>query len=111
MQEKTVSPNQRIKELRSRLGISMEELSRRSGIALSSISRWESGVTPTIKISSISKMADSCGVNPLWLLGYDVPFEARTEQEAELERKLCDYATQLNEKQLEKVILFIEQFL
>ena len=56
-------------------------------------------------------MADSCGVNPLWLLGYDVPFEARTEQEAELERKLCDYATQLNEKQLEKVILFIEQFL
>lgn len=111
MKGKLAEPNQRIKELRTRLNISMEELAKRSGIALSSISRWESGVTPTIKISSLTRIADSCSVNPLWLLGYDVPFEARTEKEQELEAKISERASKLNEKQLEKLLKFMDEFL
>lgn len=109
--EETISTKDRLKELRQRLKLSQEQLSKRCGIAFSSISRWESGVTPTIKLSSIKKIADACNVNPLWLLGYDVPFEKRTPREEELEREISDLLMNLNEEQLLKLRKFIEEFL
>lgn len=105
------STQERIKELRSRMDISMEELAKRCGFTLSTISRWENGVTPTIKISSIQKMADACNVNPLWLLGYDVPFKKRTESETKLENEISDKLMTLSEEQLKKLLHFIEDYI
>ena len=109
--EKVVESKERIKELRTRLGLSQEQLSKKCKIAFSSISRWESGVTPTIKISSLMKIADACDVNPLWLFGYDVPFERRTEIEEELEKEISEKLSKMDEATLMKVKRFIEEFL
>lgn len=89
----------------------MEDLSKKTGIARSTISRWESGLTPTIKIEMLGHVADVCDVNLLWLLGYDVPFEKRTKKEEELEKLIGDHICNLNEDQLAKVLKFIEEFL
>ena len=109
--ESVIEPKERIKELRAKLNLSQEQLSKKCGIAFSSISRWESGVTPTIKISSIMRISDACDVNPLWLLGYDVPFEKRTIKEEELEREISDKLSKMDEEKLLKVLKFIKEFL
>jgi len=104
------STHERIKELRARLDLSMEQLAKRSGISLSSISRWENGTTPTIKLSSIDAIAHAVGVNPFWLMGFDVPFEQATEAQGALCFKISEELLWLDEADLRIVLKIVEEF-
>lgn len=50
------------------------ELSEKTGINKSSVSRYLSGESIPRSLA-IGKMADALHVNPAWILGYDVPME------------------------------------
>lgn len=52
--------------------ISAQELANRSGVAKASISQYVNGSHKPSNISS-GKLAPILGVNPLWLMGFDVP--------------------------------------
>lgn len=63
---------QRLKEALNDNKMIPQELSERTGINKSSISQYVNGSHAPSNISS-GKMANVLGVNPLWLMGYDVP--------------------------------------
>lgn len=70
--------------------ISAQELSNRCGVAKASISQYVNGSHKPSNISS-GKMAPILDVNPLWLMGFDVPMKRMDEdpnismRDAELE--------------------------
>lgn len=101
--EKVAEPADRIHQMRDLLDMSMKDLSKKTGIAESTICRLETGFTTSIKMETLRKFSDGCGVNLMWLLGYDVPFEKRTREQEDLENEISDIAGKLSVEQLRKL--------
>jgi transcriptional regulator with XRE-family HTH domain len=51
---------------------SVSEFARKTNIAKSTVSRWQRGLS-TPDADNIRTIADTFGVNPAWVLGYDAP--------------------------------------
>lgn len=71
MREKKYISQNRLSDLLAQYNMTARELSERSGVGESSISQYLSGTHAPSNISS-GKMAKVFGVDPLWLMGYDV---------------------------------------
>lgn len=67
----------RLQQAMHNINISAQELSNASGVAKASISQYVNGSHRPSNISS-GKMAKILKVNPLWLMGFDVPMECST---------------------------------
>lgn len=61
----------RIKQLRETYGMTQEQLGEILGVQKSAIRKYEKGAVENIKRSSIKKMADTFGVSPAYLMGWD----------------------------------------
>lgn len=81
----------------SNININAQELSNRSGVAKASISQYVNGSHKPSNISS-GKMSQILGVNPLWLMGFDVPMKNQDSANAEPDLpKIMEYYNQLND--------------
>lgn len=65
----------RIKQKRTELGLSGEELGKILGVQRAAVSKWESGEVENIKRSTIEAMAKLFKCSPSWLMGFDVSVE------------------------------------
>lgn len=101
----------RIKYLREENDMTLEEFGKIAGVGKSSVFRWEEGNIKNINTSSIKALSDHFNINPLWLLGYDVPRHRPTDKEDELQREISNLCFNLDEQQLKKVITFIKDFI
>lgn len=63
----------RLKQAREEKHITLEEAGSKVGVHKSTVLRWENGETEKIKLPIIKALADYYNVNPVWLMGYDVP--------------------------------------
>lgn len=81
---------QRLRFALDRAGLKAQDLANRSGIGKSSISQYLSGShAPSNK--SAGAMSEVLGVNPVWLMGFDVPMNAPlTSEYTDEERALID---------------------
>lgn len=81
---------QRLRFALDRAGLKAQDLSNQSGIGKSSISQYLSGShAPSNK--SAGAMAEVLGVNPVWLMGFDVPMTSPlTTEISDYERTLID---------------------
>lgn len=59
----------RLKEIRNKRGLSMNELADKLGSAKSSVARWESGEMGSITASILDQMSVILNVSPLYLMG------------------------------------------
>jgi len=101
----------RIKELRSSHEMTMEAFGNIVGVNKSTVFRWENGFVETLKANVVKKLSDHFGVSSLWLLGYDVPKEKESTLHKELSKKITSELIWLDEKQLNKLIRFIEEYI
>lgn len=65
---------QRLKEYRERFGLTLSEVSKKCKIPMQTLSRYELEQRVP-KIDTAVEIAESLGINPLWLQGYNVPME------------------------------------
>lgn len=65
----------RLKQARELRHITLEEAGKKVDVHKSTVLRWESGETEKIKLPIIETLASYYNVNPVWLMGYDVPME------------------------------------
>lgn len=65
----------RLKQARELRHITLEEAGRKVDVHKSTVLRWENGDTEKIKFPVIEILATFYNVNPVWLMGYDVPME------------------------------------
>lgn len=101
MNERNEKGRFRLKEALTIRGINAAELSRRTGIPTSSISRYITGQSIP-KQNPLALMAESLRVNPAWLMGYDVPMETEPDYWLEAERILVEI-DKLTPTNIEKV--------
>lgn len=64
----------RLQKALSDMNMKPQELADKSGVGKSSISQYVNGTHAPSNLSS-GKMAKVLNVNPLWLMGFDVPME------------------------------------
>ena len=74
MQNKTSSFAGRLKEALNKTGTKQIELSRLTGIDSGTINNYLSGKYEP-KQDRLEKIAEALFVDPVWLMGYDVPME------------------------------------
>lgn len=65
----------RLKQAREMRHITLEEAGKKVDVHKSTVLRWENGETEKIKLPVIEALASYYKVNPVWLMGYDVPME------------------------------------
>ena len=68
----------RLQKALSDMNMKPQELADKSGVSKSSISQYVNGSHTPSNISS-GKMAKVLNVNPLWLMGFDVPMEQEVD--------------------------------
>lgn len=64
----------RIQEYRDKYNLTLVELSNKTGIPAQTLNRYELGQRVP-KIDVANDIADKLNINPMWLIGYDVPME------------------------------------
>lgn len=85
-------------------GISQQDLADKSGVAKASISQYVNGSHAPSNISS-GKIAKILGVNPLWLMGFDVEMRKEISSESAQEDMIfLEKFSLLNERD-KKIIL------
>ena len=107
---------QRLKELRKSRSMSLEQFAQAVGVQKTTVRHWENGDFKSLKLSTTSKIADYFGVNPLWIMGYDVPkyssFKNQNlDNNQSIESDIIDKLHLMNKDQLIKVNKFIDDFI
>ena len=74
---KTSNTSNRLKEAMSVLQIKQTDLARATGLSKGGISNYVIGRYEP-KADIINKLAKALNVDPVWLMGYDVPMERKT---------------------------------
>lgn len=87
--------SKRLQIAMSKSNITAQELSNKSGVAKASISQYVNGSHKPSNISS-GKIASILDVNPLWLMGFDVPMEIASIESSNTPR-IMQYFNSLND--------------
>lgn len=101
----------RIETIRLEKHLTQEELAEIAGVSKGTVSRWESGEIKTLRVDKIKKIAEACGYNPMWIMGFDVGKLPQSDETLRKVDLIYDKLTNMNEKQVDKVLRFIEEFL
>lgn len=67
----TTSPGDKIKELRTLVGMSQEELGSRVGVKRAAINKYEKGTVENIPLKTIEKIANIFDVSPNYIVGWN----------------------------------------
>lgn len=72
----------RIYRQRIAKGLTMEQLANQLGVGKSAVNKWEKGYVQNIKRSTIEKMAQIFGCDPVWLMGLnnDVDYSVKVSE-------------------------------
>ena len=65
------STGAKIKELRTALGITQQELGDMIGVQKAAINKYETGIVVNLKRSTIAKLADALHTTPAYLMGWE----------------------------------------
>lgn len=95
---KISNSKERLKEMMSVLDLKPVDICKKCGIQKSSLSNYLNG-TREPRQDQISLICDPFGINPAWLMGYDVPMYFSTENSSDIE-----YA------QIKRALAFYEKF-
>lgn len=77
----------RLKQARELRHITLEEAGKKVDVHKSTVLRWENGETEKIKFPIVEILSEFYNVNPVWLMGYDVPMERNFDKNIKTEDK------------------------
>ena len=98
----------RLRQAISEMNLKPQELADLSGVNKASISQYLNGSHAPSNISS-GKMGKILNVDPLWLMGFDVPMrKTKDESEANKDFELLEKFSILNNNEKEMVIGMID---
>lgn len=92
----------------SNANMSQQELSAKANIGKSSISHYINGSHAPSNLSA-GKIAKVLNVNPVWLMGYDVPMtESESIKEAQEITNFIELYSQLTKEEQEETVRYME---
>ena len=112
--------NDKIKTRRLQLGLTLEEVANKVGVAKSTVKKWESGQINSMRQSKIIKLANALNVDPAFLIFEDdknitvSPTEnhiSNLDTLSPIDLVIVSICQNLNEKDKTKVIKFATKLL
>ncbi len=73
---------QKIHELRTQKGLTLEELGNIVGVGKSTVRKWENGIIANMRRDKILKVSEALGVSPAYLMGWEEVDSRFTGKEA-----------------------------
>jgi len=67
--------SKRIKELREKHGMTLEQVGNIVGVGKSTVRKWETGDIANMRRDKIAKLAEALHTTPAYLMGWDVDIE------------------------------------
>lgn len=86
---KKSNSSDRLQELMSVLGINQTDLASRTGLNRSVINMYVHGNREP-RQDKVSQIADAYGIDPAWLMGYDVPMHRKVSIEEKYSTKTAE---------------------
>ena len=111
MTEKVSTSQKRIAEMMKIFNITQSDIVRKTKIQKGTLSNYLNGKrTPDQEHLSI--LADPYGINPAWLMGYDVPMELRHDYTDAKDEIFIEIQKRgLSEERIKSVMHFVDLFL
>lgn len=117
---KNSNSQDRIRQIMEYYGINQTEFCKRTGIQKSALSNYLNG-TRQPRQDAVSKIADTFGISPSWVMGYDVPMKEikpieiiqELEGISEQDRKILDLyhkADPDSQRAIERILKYVELF-
>ena len=64
---------QKIYNLRTNKGMTLEELGNKVGVGKSTVRKWENGMIANMRRDKIAKLAEALETTPAYLMGWEEP--------------------------------------
>lgn len=106
--------SKRLKECRIKNNFSIDYISKKINVPSNKIERWEDGITSDINNKVLGILSDLYDVNPVWLMGYDVPMDKnfKEHQDTDTNFRYAEYnglnTEGLTEEDIEEIKAYIE---
>lgn len=100
----------RLTEAMNERKITSRELSQKTGISDSNLSRYKRGQYAP-KRENIYKLARALNVNPMWLLGFSDQSQFIGSEKELAKKELANLVETMDVDQMKKTIAFIRQFI
>ena len=99
--ERNTLVGNRIKQARLIRNMTLDEVADEVKVAKSTIQRYETAKIQSLKIPVLEAIAKVLDVNPVWIIGEDVPMERSKSEDAE---RFKVFAKDFNEERHERII-------
>ena len=76
---------QRIKELRQKKGLTLEQVADVVGVGKSTVRKWETGMIANMKRDKIADLAKALGTTPAYLMGWNAETQENKDSPTEPE--------------------------
>ena len=89
--------SEKIKYLRSKHGLTLEQVGDKVGVGKSTVRKWESGMIANMRRDKIAKLAEALNTTPAYLMGWEEEDPAPSPQQQIIEetvRMLMDLTPQ-----------------
>ena len=101
---------QRIKELRTSKGLTLEQVAEVVGVGKSTVRKWETGMIANMRRDKIAALAKALGTTPAYLMGWKEEEKKISPGEAQLtegEKVLLDLFNRVPQDQQQLVLQMI----
>lgn len=74
--------SQKIRDLRAKHGLTLEQVAQQVGVGRSTVRKWETGIIENMRRDKIAKLATALHTTPAYLMGWDDPTAVELLREA-----------------------------
>ena len=92
---------QKIYQLRTQNGMTLEELGNKVGVGKSTVRKWENGMIVNMRRDKILKVAEALNTSPAYLMGWEEDQKIPDEY-----REVFDILLQMNAKAIRRYIKY-----
>ena len=71
--------SRKIRDLRSRHGLTLEQVAQQVGVGRSTVRKWETGMIANMRRDKIAKLAEALHTTPGYLMGWEDESESATD--------------------------------
>ena len=101
---------ERLKIAVAESNLSKTQIAKKSGISKSLLSHYLAGDTEAGNVR-LKALADVLNVNPVWLMGYNAPKNAKHEDTSDVREVIDSYLDMMDNEKLRKTLQFIKDYI
>ena len=98
---------ERIKELRAKRNLTLEDVAKRVGVGKSTVRKWETGMIANMRRDKIASLADALGTTPEYLMGWTEPKEEA--QLSETKAALIEIIKDISDEQAAAILALLKR--